>query len=348
MLMKRTTRAASPGSALVKGGAYTETFSTKLGATRRLLIIAMIVTALLSTSVLGVVFYTSGYINDTIANLERVRAQNALTFMLERGETLDTAALNRLALEQGLTGAHIDSVDDHAHSETRLPLLDGTGRSLAWTSRQLGTEIYATLAPIRICGTILFLLMSGFLLRRLYMVATELEARRRDAHELARRDQLTGLGNRLAFDEAIAIGLASGRSIGLLSLDLDDFKGVNDTLGHGAGDELLQRVGGRIRSCAHSGDLVTRIGGDEFTVICLRDVSRADLEELARDIETALSAPFAIGSHSLDVHASTGIALAPDDGRDAETLLRHADLALYRAKRTTRQILQVDRLRAVG
>ncbi len=348
MLTKRASRAVSPGPATAKVGSSSETFSNQLGATRRLLIAAMVMTALLSCTVLGVVFFTSGYINDTIASQERVRAQNALSYMLKRGETLDTSMLNRLALEQGLTGARVTDIRGVVPGETSLMLLDGSGRALAWSTRKLGTEIYATLAPLRIGGTILFLIMSGLLMRRLYMIATELEARRRDAHDLARRDQLTGLGNRLAFDEAIALGLGSGAPVGILSLDLDDFKAVNDTLGHGAGDELLQRVAGRIRSCAHSGDLVARIGGDEFTIVCMRNVTRADLDELARDIDTALGAPFTIGSHTLNVHGSIGAAIAPEDGRDAETLLRYADIALYRAKRSARQVLQVDRLRAVG
>lgn len=327
---------------------YVESYSTRLGNTRRLLVASLAAVAFLSFMVLSVVFCTAGYLNDTIAELERVRAQNALGYLFEKGGTVDAAALNRLALEQGLKGVHLADLDEIDPTETTLPLLDGSGRALAWTSRKLGSEVFTTLAPLRIGGTLIFLVMMALLLRRLYMIASELEARRRDAHELARRDQLTGLGNRLAFDEAMASGLAGSRRVGVLSLDLDDFKRVNDTMGHGAGDELLQLIAGRLRAAAKPDDVVARIGGDEFTLIRVGVATRADLDELARDIETALGAPFAIGSHALDVHASIGMALAPEDGMDPQTLMRHADLALYGAKRSGRQGSHVDRLRAVG
>jgi diguanylate cyclase (GGDEF)-like protein len=328
--------------------ANTTSAANRLGGTRRLLVVCLATMAMLSAMVVSVVFYATSYINDTMDALERARAQSALSFVLERGDVLDTAMVTRLALEQGLMGAQLVRLEDAPSGLTKLPLLDGSGRALAWTPRQLGTEILAKLAPMRISATVLFFLVVGFLLRRLYLIANELEARRCEAHDLARRDQLTRLGNRLAFDEAIDGGLAQQRPLGLISLDLDDFKAVNDTLGHGAGDEVLQLVATRIRKCVRADDLVARIGGDEFTVLRLGATSQGELDEVARDIDAALSAPFTIGSHALDLHASVGIAFAPEDGRDAETLLRHADIALYRAKRSTRQALQVDRLRAAG
>jgi diguanylate cyclase (GGDEF)-like protein len=347
--MWTSSKTPAPRSAVgTRSPASTKNPATRLGETRRLLAVCLMTMVLLTVVVISVVFYATGYINDTMDKLERARAQSALSFVLERGETLDTAMVARLALEQGLTGAQLVPLDAVAPGQTKLPLLDGSGRALVWTSRQLGTEILVTLAPMRICASILFFLVVGFLLRRLYVIASELEARRREAHDLARRDPLTKLGNRLAFDETIAEALAARKPVGLISLDLDDFKAVNDTLGHGAGDELLQLVAVRLGTCGRADDLVARIGGDEFTLVRPYCRDKSELIELAADIHTAMATPFTIGSNCIDVHVSVGSALAPHDGPDATTLLRNADLALYRAKRTARHPMQVDRLRIAG
>jgi diguanylate cyclase (GGDEF)-like protein/PAS domain S-box-containing protein len=153
---------------------------------------------------------------------------------------------------------------------------------------------------------------------------------------LARHDPLTGLANRTLLHDRLSGALASadrhGDKLGVAFLDLDRFKHVNDSLGHGAGDCLLQSVGARLMASVRKTDTVCRLGGDEF-VIVLSDVKRRDdLEKAAAKIAAAIGAPHRAGGHELHVTASIGIAMYPDDGADAETLLRNADIAMYHAK----------------
>ena len=153
---------------------------------------------------------------------------------------------------------------------------------------------------------------------------------------LARHDPLTGLANRALLHDRLSGALASadrhGDKLGVAFLDLDRFKHVNDSLGHGAGDCLLQSVGARLMASVRKTDTVCRLGGDEF-VIVLSDVKRRDdLEKAAAKIAAAIGAPHRAGGHELQVTASIGIAVYPDDGQDAETLIRNADIAMYYAK----------------
>ncbi|WP_407524869.1 putative bifunctional diguanylate cyclase/phosphodiesterase [Methylobacterium oryzisoli] len=152
---------------------------------------------------------------------------------------------------------------------------------------------------------------------------------------LARHDPLTDLPNRTMFRERLDQTLAEVRRtescIAVLCLDLDRFKAVNDTLGHPVGDALLQAVAARLRTVLRREDTVARLGGDEFAVIQTGADPRGARVLCERLIE-ALSAPVAIGEHRITVGLSIGLALAPADGTDADTLFKRADLALYRAK----------------
>ena len=152
---------------------------------------------------------------------------------------------------------------------------------------------------------------------------------------LAMHDSLTGLPNRHLFNQEVARSfeqLGRGQRFALLCLDLDHFKNVNDTLGHPCGDKLLQEVGARLRRCMREGDLVARIGGDEFAVL-QRDVNGLDeIRALSERVIRALDAPFDIEGHQVVVGVSVGIARAPIDGKDGVELLKVADIALFRAK----------------
>ncbi|WP_439574178.1 EAL domain-containing protein [Phreatobacter sp.] len=163
------------------------------------------------------------------------------------------------------------------------------------------------------------------------------EAKERIA-QLAYYDTLTGLPNRTLLgeriDQSIAEAGADG-SLALLFLDIDHFKDVNDSLGHSAGDTLLIEIAQRLKAQTRTGDLVSRLGGDEFVVL-LADCSADHASGIAARIRQALAVPVTVEGMALPVSASVGISLYPEDGKDREALLKHADTAMYDAKNSGR------------
>lgn len=166
------------------------------------------------------------------------------------------------------------------------------------------------------------------------VLASQRQAEAIIAH-LAHHDALTGLANRtllrIHLDEAVARA-RRGEAAAVLCLDLDDFKDVNDTLGHTVGDQLLQAVTQRLRSGMRETDTVARLGGDEFAVVQTALTQGSDAGLLAQRLIDSLGAPYDIDGHHILVGVSVGIALTPGDGLDSDQLLRNADMALYRAK----------------
>ncbi len=157
-------------------------------------------------------------------------------------------------------------------------------------------------------------------------------------HHLAYYDDLTGLPNRSLLykliDQALVEAQRNRLHGALLFIDLNRFKPINDTLGHAIGDRLLQQVGERLRVAVRSEDVVARLGGDEF-VVALFDITRREhATVVAQKIMTALDPPFWIEAHELKISASIGISIYPRDGFDTESLLRMADIAMYRAKQS--------------
>jgi diguanylate cyclase (GGDEF)-like protein/PAS domain S-box-containing protein len=153
---------------------------------------------------------------------------------------------------------------------------------------------------------------------------------------LAYHDPLTGLPNRLLLTErlehALSVLARLNTQVALLFFDLDGFKDINDTLGHAIGDSLLQAVACRMQSALRDGDTVVRFGGDEFVILTESCESRAGLEQVAGKIIAAVSQPFQIDDREIMVQTSVGIAVAPADGTDSQTLIKAADQAMYRAK----------------
>jgi len=152
---------------------------------------------------------------------------------------------------------------------------------------------------------------------------------------LAHYDALTDLPNRLLFHEQLDHALTMlqrGEQLAVLYIDIDEFKSINDSLGHPVGDELLKAVAGRLRSCLDSTDSAARIGGDEFAIIQTEVERPADITDLVARIYEAIREPFECAGHLLTTDASIGIALAPADATDLDQLLRNADLAMYAAK----------------
>ena len=164
------------------------------------------------------------------------------------------------------------------------------------------------------------------------------------AHGLATRDPLTGLYNRRSLmerlEQAITRAHRAGGSLALLFLDMDRFKTVNDTLGHDVGDALLIEVAGRISGAVRESDVVARLGGDEFVVLMEGLPDYPDAAAVARKIVVANSAPCDVASHVLKTSVSIGISVYPQDGDNVQTLMKHADLAMYHAKQQARGSVQ--------
>jgi diguanylate cyclase (GGDEF)-like protein len=160
----------------------------------------------------------------------------------------------------------------------------------------------------------------------------------------ARHDFLTGLSNRVQFNERLAEVLANSpqteNMLAVLFIDLDRFKLVNDTLGHTIGDLLLQVVVERLTGCLRAGDLIARWGGDEFTLLLPKISCADDASTIAQRILKSLNPGFNIEGHHIHITGSIGIAVYPQDGEDAETLIKNADAALYRAKKGGRNDFQ--------
>ncbi|MGH8503650.1 MAG: putative bifunctional diguanylate cyclase/phosphodiesterase [Gammaproteobacteria bacterium] len=153
---------------------------------------------------------------------------------------------------------------------------------------------------------------------------------------LAHSDGLTGLPNRTLLADRIGQMLAQndrhGDSLALLFIDLDHFKTINDSLGHQVGDKLLKQVAGRLSQCMRKSDFLARLGGDEF-LMAVGDIRHAqDVALIAQKIVTSIAHSYSVGDHALSTSCSVGISIYPDDGRDVQTLMRNADMAMYHAK----------------
>lgn len=179
------------------------------------------------------------------------------------------------------------------------------------------------------------------------VTCNDITARRRAEQQvafMARHDALTRLPNRSMFRERIEMAIAqTDRAIAaaVLFLDLDHFKVVNDTLGHPVGDRLLCAAADRLESCVRQVDTIARFGGDEFAVVQVGPERIEDVAVLAQRISDVLSAPYEVDGHRVIVGVSIGIALVPTDGSDPDTLLKNADIALYRAKAEGRGVFRM-------
>lgn len=173
---------------------------------------------------------------------------------------------------------------------------------------------------------------------------TERKRAEEEIRKLAYHDILTGLPNRSLFydrlDQALAQASRHDHPLSLLFLDLDRFKDVNDTLGHDAGDRLLQAVAERLRACVRQSDTVARLGGDEFVVLLTSVKTERDGVTVAEKILELLAEPVSLDGKTVFTSTSIGVVMYPHDGRNAETLLRHADMAMYAAKEKGRNNFQ--------
>jgi diguanylate cyclase (GGDEF)-like protein len=166
--------------------------------------------------------------------------------------------------------------------------------------------------------------------------ALDYKAKEERLSKLAYHDALTGLANRRLLHEHLKQELARARRqktmVAVVFVDLDNFKTVNDTLGHSAGDRLLREVSTRILSCTREGDIVARLGGDEFVMVLPNQSDRDTVSPVIERVLDSVSRTLRIGNRKLNVSCSIGVAVYPEDGRDAATLLRNADAHMYRSK----------------
>jgi diguanylate cyclase (GGDEF)-like protein len=221
------------------------------------------------------------------------------------------------------------------------------------------TETVALAATVGVFGVGMLLVALVLRARRRY--DTQSAAHAAASERQARHDALTGLPNRVAFGEqlqtALIAALPAGGSVGVVLLDLDRFKEVNDTLGHHYGDKLLELIGPRLREVLRSDDLVARLGGDEFVIMLAGNRTgagkpqaeqgpgpeRSYVQITERALE-ALTHPFIVEGLSLVVEASAGLAIFPQDGTSTEVLLQRADIAMYVAKTTHTRVTRYDGL----
>jgi two-component system, cell cycle response regulator len=165
-----------------------------------------------------------------------------------------------------------------------------------------------------------------------------IERKRAEEHltYLAQYDHLTGLVNRSLFRDRLIQAMARSKrmnqQIGLMVLDLDRFKAVNDTFGHDMGDELLKSVAERLKACVREVDTVARMGGDEFTIILEGVSSEQNILVVAKRITESIATPFELKGHQISIGISIGITIYPHDDHPVDELLKHADMAMYRAK----------------
>jgi diguanylate cyclase (GGDEF)-like protein len=236
---------------------------------------------------------------------------------------------------------------DPATLRSHTLLRDVEGRPLVVLSTtvsraalQIGKRTITWVVAALLCGFALVVALLVSLLNRSWRNRAAAQRQwldhQRKMSRLARRDTLTGLPNRLHLQRLLPRLLAraarDGTRLALLNLDLDHFKNVNDSLGHGIGDRLLAAVARRLRSSVAAHDVVVRMGGDEFVVVATMLPDSVVVDSIAERIRGALAVPLEIDGVTLSVVPSIGISVYPEDGSDPEQLLKHADIALYTAK----------------
>jgi diguanylate cyclase (GGDEF)-like protein len=285
----------------------------------------------------------------TGGEIVRLRVRDLDGHIVYSSDGSDVGAVDDEALEaaEGEIVAevtHLDADDNGGGiraAEVYRPLTDGTSTTPIGVlelylpydpiAQDVEAGLHSLYRDLAVGLTLLYLLLAGIS----WSATRRLRAQVVRNAFLAEHDQLTGLPNRTAFQKRLDAVLASagkgGPAVAVAILDLDRFKEVNETLGHGNGDALLGHLGRRLSAALGEQDLVARLGGDEFGVILVSTEPTALAESVAR-MQSVLGREVELAGLPLVVEASIGIARAPEDGRDAATLLQHADVAMYVAK----------------
>jgi diguanylate cyclase (GGDEF)-like protein len=279
---------------------------------------------------------------------EMFQDQSSHEIELTRVESLREAetrlaghAFDIILLDLGLTDAQgLEAVQRVCAAAPKIPLVVLTALDdevAAAQALQEGAQDYLIKGQIETRG--LLRAMRYAIKRKTKELASSVE--KEEMTYSAQHDFLTGLPNRMLLSDrarqAIALAPRHKKKVAVLSLDLDGFKGINDSLGHSTGDKLLQSVAKRLVDCVRGSDTVSRQGGDEFVVLLSEVAQAEDAAVTAKRMLQAVGEAHGIDLHDLNVTASIGLSLYPDDGSDPETLVKNADAAMYQAKANGRK-----------
>ncbi len=277
---------------------------------------------------------------------------------------IDEAYLQEQGRSLLLTDLTLGKTANTGSAYAGMPLETDDGKIAGWVNwktERPGNSLTSIILPLVAAGFIAAAVQAWIMLQRLRNTSSHLAQQEKRSRYAAKHDALSGLPNRAHFAEHLGMVLAGidpdgmGQTAVIAYLDVDRFKEVNDTLGHSAGDTLIQEVAKRLRMHVRSGDFIARYGGDEFAILW-RSADPNAAQLLASRIARALLQPIEIEGQPMTVTASVGIAISPEHGRTVDEVMRHADIALYEAKNAgrNRSILfsadmaeQVEQRRAV-
>lgn len=264
-------------------------------------------------------------------------------YLLPKGNPyilITTKAINRELLRDLSSHLAFPNLGFSAETTGKVRITSSSGKPLGsfdWAAGNPGAHIWDIVVPAGI-GLATLLALAGLLvLRHISGLSRKLAESESRIRELALHDPLSGLPNRLQFDEALAEAVAARKPFAAIACDLDRFKAVNDTHGHPAGDEVIKVVGERLRQAVGGYGLVGRVGGDEFSLVITAFADRARLQLLATQIMMTVGMPITLKNRAVvDVGISLGAAIAPENGESAIRIMAAADRALYASKASGR------------
>lgn len=306
-----------------------------MGQIGRLVLSCAIVLLVSAALLIGTALQVMTSIDHADLNAERLRVSNAIDIIVSESGPLDAAGVERLGRLIGLRDAGLETAIRTDSNRQQIPLVGNLGPSgsfLAWTRVPAGQNMFLQFAPIRLPIMIVMMLAIIGLLLRLRSVVADIERQRRFARQQSHSDVVTGLANRLAFEGAVTRLRESEAPFALLVFDLDRFKTINDAFGHAAGDIVLQAVGARLSRLLGPGDLLARVGGDEFVLLSQSRYDPASLSILARHCIAAVQSPIHLVNRAVTVGISFGIVVSESPHPEVASLMSRADAALYRAK----------------
>jgi diguanylate cyclase (GGDEF)-like protein/PAS domain S-box-containing protein len=268
-------------------------------------------------------------------------------YLIDKGKRylyMNGKYLSRLGLPRdqviGSYYGDFHSSEENEEFSVHIEQVFATGRFVQYDhlSRRDGRYFLRTLSPVK---------EPDGSIKAVTVISKDITERKQAEEELTymvTHDPLTGLPNRMLFNDRLTLALAQARrhkmDLAVMLLDLDNFKNVNDGFGHNVGDQLLRAVGNRLTGLLRRGDTVARVGGDEFLVLLPEIIRITDAATVTHNILEAFRKPFTLDDHELQITTSIGVVIYPHDGDDADTLMKHADIAMYRAKDKGRNTYQ--------